>query len=79
MITASPDGPVRDSEIQADGSLHVGRVPADTEGYWLDAPEFGGWGQLIRAFPEALDAAGQEIPATVILDDVADPWDGPAR
>jgi hypothetical protein len=48
VVTASPDGPVRDSEIQADGSLHVGWVSADTEGYWLDAPAFGGWGQFIR-------------------------------
>jgi hypothetical protein len=73
VVTASPDGPVRDSEIQADGSLHVGWGSADTEGHWLDAPAFGGWGQFIRAFPEALDAAGLDIPETVILDDVPDP------
>ncbi len=73
VITASPDGLVRDSEIRADGSLREGWVSADTEGYWVDAPAFGGWGQFIRAFPEALDAAGLEIPETVILDDVSDP------
>jgi hypothetical protein len=73
VITASPDGRVRNSEIRADGSLRHGWVPADTEGYWLDAPAFGGWGPFIRAFPQALDAAGLEIPQTVILDDVSDP------
>ncbi len=39
----------------------------------MDAPAFGGWGQFIRAFPGALDAAGLEIPETVILDDVSGP------
>jgi len=73
VITASPDGLVRDSEIRADGSLQEGWVSADTGGYWVDAPAFGGWGQFIRAFPEALDAAGLEIPQAVILDDVSDP------
>jgi hypothetical protein len=73
VITASPDGLVRDSEIRADGSLRAAWVSAGTEGYWVDAPAFGGWGQFIRAFPEALDAAGLEIPETVILDDVSDP------
>jgi hypothetical protein len=73
VITASPDGLVRDREIRADGSLSEGWVSADTEGYWVDAPAFGGRGQFIRVFPEALDAAGLEIPETVILDDVSDP------
>ena len=73
VISALPDGRVQDSRIHADGHLRYGWHPADTEGYWVDAPAFGGWGQFIRAFPEALDAAGLEIPETVILDDVSDP------
>ena len=73
VITASPDGLVRDSEIRADGSLREGWVPADTEGYWVGAPAFGGWGQFIRAFPEALAAAELEIPETATLDDASGP------
>lgn len=73
VITASPDGLVRDSQIRADGSLQEGWACADTGGYWVDAPAFGGWGQFIRAFPEALDAAGLETPEAVLLHDVSDP------
>jgi hypothetical protein len=73
VISALPDGRVRDSRISADGFLHEGWAPADTEGCWLDAPEFGGWAPFILAFPQALDAAGLDIPETVILDDVSGP------
>ena len=72
VIRAWPGGRVRDSEILP-GHMRVGHDSVDPEGYWVDAPEFGGWGQFIRAFPQALDAAGLDIPETVILEDVSDP------
>jgi len=72
VIRTWPDGRVRDSEILP-GYMHVGHDSVDPEGYWLDAPEFGGWVQFVRAFTQALDAAGLEIPETVILEDVSGP------
>ncbi|MDR2986100.1 MAG: DUF4241 domain-containing protein [Nocardiopsaceae bacterium] len=73
VITPSPDGLVLDSQIQPGGSVQQRWGSAETERYWVDAPAFGDWGQFIRAFPEALDVAGLEIPEAVILDDVSVP------
>ena len=41
------------------------------ESHWIDAPEFEGWGEFIRAFPEHLAALGYEISPTVITDDAS--------
>jgi hypothetical protein len=43
------------------------------EDYWLDAPGFGDWGRLIRAFPGHLAALGHEVSPAVVIDDVSGP------
>ena len=47
VITASPNGRVRDNQIRADGSHGEGPGSPNPEGYWMDAPAFGGWGPFI--------------------------------
>lgn len=48
-------------------------VMAQPPDAWLDAPVFGEWGQLIRAFPEHLAVLGHELSPEVRLGDVSDP------
>lgn len=62
------------------GAIHRGNKNPDIEfslvqreDPWLDAPEFGDWSRLIRAFPGHLAALECEVSPTVDLDDVSDP------
>jgi len=41
--------------------------------HWLDAPQFGEWGQFIGAFPGHLAALGHELSPVLTLEDRTDP------
>jgi hypothetical protein len=55
------------------GGLRVTHGPADTSGYWVDAPDFGDWARFVHSFPVALEVAGLDVPVTAVLFDVSPP------
>jgi hypothetical protein len=73
VITASPGGIIEESVTYPDGSSGAGALEGEVDGYWMGAPEFGGWVPFIRPFREALDAAGLDIPGSVAVLDVSSP------
>jgi len=73
VITASPDGIINECKTFPDGRMSDGTRRGEVDDYWMDAPEFGDWGTFIRSFPEALDAAGLDVPESVVVRDISSP------
>ena len=76
----SPDGRATGEIHGAPGEGSGGYTPDPPAAgsYWLDAPQFGGWGRFLAAFPDALAALGHQVPAEVALEEVPVP-SGDAR
>jgi hypothetical protein len=72
-VRAQPGGQVRTTTNEVSGATRESFGQTDVQGCWLDAPRFGDWGPLIRAFPDVLAALDLDMPDAVILDDRSDP------
>lgn len=75
VVDALPDGIIEESTTFPDGSSSAGARQADVGHLWIGVPGFGDWGTFIRSFPEALEAAGLDVPGPVVVRDVS-PGDG---
>ena len=75
VVDALPEGIIDESRTFPDGTMSAGARQADVGDHWIGVPDFGDWGTFIQSFPEALQAAGLDVPGPVVVRDVS-PGDG---